>query len=147
MPLNNVKVRFARSLGFTLIELMIVVAIVGILAALLYPSYRTSIQQSRRADATSTLQLLRTRQEFFFTNDNANTYTLNLADLGTFPGGRTEDGYYDLRISNLPCNDITRCYTVTATAVAGSTQADDTGCQVLTIDNTGTKAPQVCWKR
>jgi type IV pilus assembly protein PilE len=59
-------VRRARASGFTLIEIMIVVAIVGILAAIAYPSYSDYVQRSRIMDATSGLNDVRTRMEQYF---------------------------------------------------------------------------------
>jgi type IV pilus assembly protein PilE len=68
-----------RQAGFTLIELMIAVAIVGILAAIAYPQYTEFVQRSRIADATSSLNDFRTRMEQYF-QDNR-TY-LNGANCG-----------------------------------------------------------------
>ena len=69
--------------GFTLIELMITVAVVGILAAIAYPSYQDSIRKSRRADAKSALLDAAHRQERFFTENNQYTNVL------VAPGGCT----------------------------------------------------------
>jgi type IV pilus assembly protein PilE len=71
------KTRFAgvqgskRSTGFTLIELMITVAIVGILAAVAFPSYASFVARARRADArTQLVQVAQFMQRFYAANDN-----------------------------------------------------------------------------
>jgi len=66
--------------GFTLIELMVVVAIVGLLAALAYPAYESQLRKARRADARTALLDLAVRQERFFSINN--TYTTSAANLG-----------------------------------------------------------------
>jgi len=71
--------------GFTLIELMIVVAIVGILAAIAYPSYTEYVQRSRIAEATSTLSDMRVRQERYY-QDNR-TYVSAGTACGAFVSG------------------------------------------------------------
>jgi len=89
--------------GFTLIELMIVVAIVAILAAVALPSYNNSIDKSRRADAQSALLGFSQAMEQFFTANStyvgagaatATTYTLQAQPIGAMAG----DG--NLQISN-----------------------------------------------
>lgn len=134
------------NMGFTLIELMIVVGIVAILAAITIPSYQESIKRARRVDAMTDLQAVVGRLEAFYATDNANTYTTNSALVG-MSGGKTAGGYYSVVITDDPCGDITRCYRITATAVAGSTQDDDTDCKILTIDSTGATTPAACWRR
>lgn len=136
-------------LGVTLLELMIVVAIVAILSAITYPHYMTNVRQARRADATAALSLLRTRQEFFFSTDNNRTYTTNLANLA-WTGATTQDGNYNIAIAPCAGGTIAQCYVITATAVAGSSQADDNvglNCTVLSIDSRGQRTPVGCWKR
>ncbi|MDV7393712.1 type IV pilin protein, partial [Arthrospira platensis SPKY1] len=64
------------SVGFTLIEVMIVVAIIAILAAIAYPSYQEQVRKSRRADAKVSLLDAVQRQERFFTVNNQYTGVL-----------------------------------------------------------------------
>jgi type IV pilus assembly protein PilE len=68
--------------GFTLIELMIVVAIVGILAAVAYPLYTDYVQRSRITEATSTMNDMRVRMEQFFQDNRtyANAGACGVAD-------------------------------------------------------------------
>ena len=73
-----------KSAGFTLIELMIVVAIVGILAAVAYPSYIDSVRKGKRAEARAALTSLLQQQERYFTQNN--TYeTFAVGAAGTLP--------------------------------------------------------------
>ena len=69
-----------RTAGFTLIELMIVVAIIGILVAIAYPSYQEHIRKSRRVDAKSAVLDLAARQERYFSVNNR--YATTPSDLG-----------------------------------------------------------------
>src|SRR5438045_1955189 len=66
--------------GFTLIELMVVVGILGVLLAIAVPSYKQHVAKSRRADAKATLLDLAAREERFFSTNNA--YTNVAANLG-----------------------------------------------------------------
>ena len=67
-------------IGFTLVELMVVVAVIAILSSVAVPSYLSSIQKSRRTDAKSALLDLAAREERYFTVYN--TYTTSAASLG-----------------------------------------------------------------
>lgn len=132
-----------RSKGMTLIELMITVAVVGILAAIAYPSYQNQVRRSNRADAITALTAMANAQErFYFPN---NTYAGTTPPLGfpvpVAPAGNSQRGFYVLTVT--PAS--TTAFTLTATAVAGGPQASDTGCTVLTLNSTGTKTPATCW--
>ncbi|WP_300618335.1 type IV pilin protein [Dokdonella sp.] len=115
--------------GFTLIELMIVVAVVAILAAIAYPSYTNYVMRSRRPDGKEFLMRIAAAQERYYTNLNA--YTASTADLGL--GTTSENGYYEVNI-DLANNGQT--YTLTA-APQGPQAADK--CGDLTLTNTGYK--------
>lgn len=88
--------------GFTLIEMMIVVAIVGILAAVAIPSYRSHIVKAARVEAQTELLELAALQEKIFLNSNSYAFSVTAAYNGTSAGGlgrtsgQTKDGRYDL---------------------------------------------------
>lgn len=136
-PIN----RLAVCKGFTLIELMIVVAIIGILAVIVYPSYRGQLLRTHRAEGLTVLMNASTRQERFFSNNS--TYTANVTDLGIPAGGLVDSGRFTISISDAPCGDITRCYTLTATPEGP--QTDDIACPVLSLNSAGQKTPDGCW--
>jgi type IV pilus assembly protein PilE len=129
-----------QSKGFTLIELMIVVAIVGILAAIAYPSYQEQIRSSRRGDCAGALAGLANAMERFYTMNN--TYE-GAADVATgapdpallgYPATCPVDGgtaTYDLTIA-------ATASTFTVSAAPTGAQTGDT-CGTLTLTNTGTK--------
>jgi type IV pilus assembly protein PilE len=127
----------ARTKGFTLIELMIVIAILGILAAIAIPSYQDSVRKAKRADAQGALMGLANAMERYFTINNT---FLGAASGGGDTGAPTifstqvpVDGgtaYYNLTISAATASS----YTLTATAIGS--QAGDGN---LTLTNTGAK--------
>lgn len=130
--------------GFTLIELMIVVAVIGILAAIAYPSYQDSIRKSRRADAKSALLELAQFMERNYTLSNR--YDLDSGGVAVaLPFTETpKDGtakYYDLTIS------ASAAQSFTLAAAPKNAQASDV-CGTLSITNTGVKAATgtgQCW--
>lgn len=138
--------------GFTLIELMIVVAVIGILAAIAYPSYQDSVLKSRRSDAKAKLLEVAQRQERFFTEQN--TYTTNFTQLGyaTVASVASDNGYYTITVAagdGTPgCTAISCGFRLTA--VPQGAQAADTRCTSFTLSSinaknaTGTTATQ-CW--
>ena len=130
------QVQYSR--GFTLIELMIAVAVVGILAAIAYPSYQDSVRKARRADAKSALLDAAQRQERFFTENNQYTATIGTGGLN-LSSATTTDGFYTLTLAAPVVNGRRNTFTVTATPVAGSTQAKDTTCTAFSLNHLGVK--------
>jgi type IV pilus assembly protein PilE len=125
--------------GFTLIELMITVAIVGILASIAYPSYQASVMKSRRADAQGALLGFANSMERYFTVNNKYTGAgAGGGDTGIptiFSATSPVDGgtaYYNLTISAATIST----YTLNATPTG--VQAGDK-CGTLTLTHTGVK--------
>lgn len=123
--------------GFTLIELMIAVVIIGILSAIAYPAYNEYVRKARRAEAKSMLQEIQLQQEKYRANHNSYG---TLSDLGWT---RTLT-YYDLTIN--PATPT--AYSINASAKTGSTQMNDkqgaTACKDLALTQSG-KTPPECW--
>jgi len=131
------------SRGFTLIEVMIVVAIIGILLAVALPSYQDTLQKGRRSDGMSALLDASNRQEQFMLDRS--TYTADMTDLGFAANPYiSEEGYYSIAAAACGTGTLATCYVLTATA--SSTQTRDTGCTSLVLDSTGDKTPNECWK-
>ncbi len=137
-----------RIQAFTLIELMIVIAIIGILAAIAYPAYTDSVRKGRRSEGLVALQGLQLAQEKYRANNPDYADTLLEANV-TSP---TEGGYYTLAIANASPTG----YTATAEAIGD--QANDkegaVSCKFLAVnqdgpnDHVATTGDQVlCWRR
>lgn len=124
--------------GFTLIEMMIAVAIIGILFAVAYPSYRSSVMKTQRTDARSELQiyaqmLLRCRS----TNTTYDTATGVCPIKDTLATGTvSRGGFYTISVSDLAAST----YTLKAVPVSGRSQARDNDCKEFTLDQSGRKA-------
>jgi type IV pilus assembly protein PilE len=119
-----------RQRAFTLIELMIVVAIIAILAAVAYPSYREHVIRTNRADAQQYLVDIANRQEQFLLD--VRSYG-DETDLGLTTPERV-DRFYNITVT--PAAGPPPGYTLTAAPKAGTMQAGDGN---LTLNNAGVK--------
>ncbi len=149
-PIGNEQANARWAQGFTLIELMITVALVAILASIAYPSYTSYIRRTHRSEATSTLLNIAAAQEKFFLQNNryAGASVAELTDAPTDapPGlgisSTTTHGHYTITLAR----PTTTTYTATATATGS--QASDTACATMTLDQAGARTPTAsnCWK-
>lgn len=129
-------IRSSRKGGFTLMEMVITVAIIGILAAIAYPSYQSYLIKARRASAQSYLMDLAQAQQRFLLD--ARAYTTTETTLS--PGGTPADiaSFYDIVIAAPAGNPPT--FLLTAKAKGKQLSDGD-----LTIDNLGVKTPTGKW--
>ena len=122
----NKSLARCRMNGFTLIELMIAVVIVGILLAVALPSFMDSMRKGRRSEAFTALSAIQQSQERWRSNRAA--YTTTLADLGVTSAVSTPGGYYTLAVTT---NTATG-YEATADG-SGSGQRNDGQCTKLSV--------------
>lgn len=142
-PVSFVSRAFAR--GFTLIELMIVVAVIAILSAIAYPSYMDFVRKGWRAEARAALMQEMQQQERFYTQVNNYKQPVFKADSGDAAAG----GKYTLEASG--CDgvaEVRRCVTLTAKLKAGFA---DPRVQDIWVNSRGEKGcsgddQERCWK-
>lgn len=130
--------------GVTLMELMIVVVIIGILAAIAYPNYRQYAARAKRNEAKAELLKIATLQERFYLQNN--TYTTDMTNLGyaAASNNKSDTESYNINVGAADANDFT------ATATYLNTDDEASVCKTFQIDGslTKTSSPDTgCWTR
>jgi type IV pilus assembly protein PilE len=140
-----------RMRGMTLIELMVVLAVVAILSTLAVGSYRQYVLRANRTDATGALLRIQVAQEKYFLQNNA--YTTNVTALpptGLGVSSPTPNGFYTIAVTGDPNSTANIATSFQATATAIGAQTKDTSCLTLTINDQGQRssAPSTtaCWR-
>lgn len=138
-----------------MIELVIAIAILGIIGSLAYPSFMGSIRKGRRAEAFAALSAVQQAQERWRANNASYASDLSAAPpAGLGIAATTGGGLYTISLANTGATG----YDAVATAVSGTTQADDTNCTKLAVRmNNGNLTyagasltyanTNVCWNR
>ncbi len=130
-----------KTKGFTLIELMVAIAIIGILAAIAYPSYTEHVRSTRRAEVSAVLL------------EAAQVVERRYSQTGAYTGAQiparspqSGDAAYNLVFANGAAGD--GGYLITATAVSGGRMAGD-DCATMSINALGVKTPvdEKCWRQ
>ena len=137
-----------RTAGFTLIELMIVIAIIGLLASIGYPAYQDQVQKTRRADAKSVLMEAANAMERYYTAEGSYTDATQGDD---YPAKSPIDGATTHYTIDANITGGGTAYTLTATR-SGAQAADkcgnlslsSTGARTIASAGTGVTADE-CW--
>ncbi len=146
--------------GFTLVELLITIAIAAVLASIAIPAYNMYIRKARRTDARTALQDLAALEERYFSTQNV--YSANPADFGYAAWNvPVANGYYQIAApaiiaatapTALAPGGTPATYTLTATPVAGTDQVNDTACTSFSLTSGGVQSAlpvansALCWK-
>ena len=127
-----------KSLGFTLIELMIALAIVGILSAVAFPAYKYQIRKGNRAAAEAAIMDIANRQQQYLLNnrayaaENSTTHTFTTATGYSLPTDVSKNYTYEIAIGSSPPT-----FTITFTPRSGTVMYGDGN---LTLDSSGSKS-------
>lgn len=141
----------ARSRGFTLVEVMIVVAVIGILASIAYPSYQTQVAKGKRGEGRAALtQMLQDQERFFTQNNTYRAFTAGASgeSFKTYSGDSRNGTAYLLGARACSGSTIRECVQVFAEP---QFRSGDPEVGTLTINSVGPvrgctgSNPKLCW--
>lgn len=145
MKVRNSRVsKRVNEWGFTLIELMIVIAVIGILAAVAYPSYTSYVIKSNRSAAQAFMMDIANREKQYFLDARAYLAVDADSDFATLNMSIPPEvsGFYDVRVPSGTVTTSPPAFSVTATPKAGTRQEPD---GALTLTHDGQKSPSDKW--
>lgn len=129
--------------GFTLIELMVTIAILAILSGIAYPLYESQSRKGKRPDGITALEKVAQAQQRYFADNN--TYTTTVTDLPGITSATSPGGYYTITVAG-GAGGIANSFVITATPLSG--QASDS-CTSFILHSTGrrdgTPNRAACW--
>jgi type IV pilus assembly protein PilE len=144
-----------RSIGYTLIELMVTLAIVSVLAALAFPALQQYVVKGKRAQAQAVLMQLMQQQERYYTRNGSylvfSAQSPPARPFTWWSGATAAQSAYEIRAESCPALALSQC--VLLTALPGTDQVDahfkDADCDILTLDSAGLRSAsgpaQRCW--
>lgn len=143
--------------GFTLIEVMVTVAILAILSAIAYPLYESQSRKGKRATAMALMEEVAQEEQRYFSH--MNTFTITVKDLPGIKSATSAGGYYSITVAPAAAGSIANSFVVTAEPLTADQKKDS--CQKLTltdrevrggsgVDSTGksvsdSEARVICW--
>lgn len=135
------RFRYRKDVGMTLIELMMVVAIIGILAAIAGPAWNEQVLKARRADAQNALLAAQIEQEQYRANNLSYASSMSALGMGSYDSDSRD--YYDIEVVSASATAFL------ITASPNGNQANDSSCNVFAIRQTGPEhdgyAASSCW--
>ncbi len=136
--------------GFTLVEIIIVIAIIAIMASIAVPSYQSTVKKVRRGDAESMMELFRQAMERHYSKRYSYAGASESGDIGVprifyqYSPGSGEEKYYQLEINRAGVD----CFELKATPIADTAQQDEP-CGVLYLNHAGQRGSAnntgICW--
>ncbi len=141
--------------GFTLIEVLVTMTIIGILAALVYPSYQDAIRKAKRAEGrTALLELMQQEERYYSLHTTYIVFSATSSNADEkrfkwFSGGSATASAYEIDAAACPGDTIQNCIVLTAKPGTAKVNASfsDPHCGSLSITSTGLKSPltSLCW--
>ena len=130
-----------KQVGFTLMELLIVIAIIGILASIGYSSYSGYMVEARRGDAVATLMEVSQLQEKYYLDNNQYAGDRGTLGVDQFTSG----GHYQITVDSAFSNGLWT-HEALAQPKGGGAQASDTACANMRLYSDGRREPAECWQ-
>ncbi len=121
--------------GFTLVEVMVTVAILAILSAIAYPLYESQSRKGKRPAAMALMEEVAQAEQRYFSH--MNTFTTTVTDLPGIKSATSAGGYYSITVAPAAAGSIASSFVVTADPLTADQKKDS--CQKLTLSDRGVR--------